>query len=124
MKKQLSDKQSTILVLLYAVFGLNTTSFRNLVLMEIPQTTYLLGRRQFFGVKKQPRTGHLLDFYTKKVVSFYSAAEANHNGGNNNTTLSDVQFESIMDGVSTKNRRCEIHIIFNLFCRLDTLCLL
>lgn len=101
MKQQLSDKQSTIIVLLYAAFGLNAASFRNLVLMKIPQTTYLLSRKQFFGVKKQPRTGHLLDFYIKKVVSFYSAAEANHNRGNNNTTLSDVQFEFIRDGVPT-----------------------
>ena len=101
MKQQLSDKQSTIIVLLYAAFGLNTASFRNLVLVEIPQTTYLLSRKQFFGVKKQPLTGHLLDFYTKKVVFFCLVTEANHNEKDSNTTLSDVQFEFIRDGVST-----------------------
>ena len=101
MKQQLSDKQSTILVLLYASFGLNTASFGNLVLMEIPQTTYLLSKRQIFGVKKQPQTGHLLDFCTKRVVLFCSATEANHNEIDSNTTLYDVQFEFIRDGVST-----------------------
>lgn len=69
--------------------------------MEIPQTTYLLSKRQIFGVKKQPRTGHLLDFYTKKVVFFCLVTEANHNEKDSNTTLSDVQFEFIRDGVST-----------------------
>ena len=92
--------------------------------MEIPQTAYLLSKRQIFGVKKQPQTDHLLDFCTKRVVLFCSATEANHNERDSNTTLYDVQFEFIRNGVSTKNRRRKTHIIFNLFCHLDTLCLL
>jgi hypothetical protein len=52
-------------------------------------------------LKSNHGPAHLLDFYIKRSVFPDPAAEANHNGGNNNTTLSDVQFEFIRDGVST-----------------------
>ena len=54
-----------------------------------------------FGVKKWPKIGYLLDFCTKRVVFFCLVTEANHNEKDSNTTLSDVQFEFIRDGVST-----------------------
>lgn len=91
MKQQLSDKQSTILVLWHAEFRLNDNMFQlELSLLQWKfQNAVSIKNNISFCVKRRPNVGDLLGFHYKRCVLSGQTMKVNYNKGDN-IVLPDV----------------------------------